>query len=100
MFEEMFNLNCCIKSHIGEFSVQGTRNTYSVRRSIQEIWIAESNVPDTLRCLRSNIGKHDICWNRKESSMIYRSDWTMETGVFASTRCFGITCEYLLTVDF
>src|SRR5947209_5312584 len=99
MFEQMLDLDCCIKSHIRKLFMESTCDTQSMCWSIKEIGIAKGDVTNALCRLFSDISQHNLGGYSKETSVINWCDWTMKTGMFATTRCFGIAGKHLFPMN-
>ena len=99
ILEQVLDLNCCIESDVGELSMESACDTHGMCRAIEEVRITESDMAHALCCLCSNICQHILGRYSKETSVIDWCNWTMETGMFATTRCFGIPGKHLFSIE-
>src|SRR5260370_41669050 len=87
MFKQVFDLDSCVESHVGKLCMKGSYYTQSMGGSIQKVWIAKSDMANTLCCLCSDVCQYNMGRYSKETSVIDWCNWTMEAGMFAAS-CF------------
>src|SRR6266849_11115891 len=99
MFEQVLDLDSCIESYVGKLCVKSPCDTQSMCGSIEEVGIAKSDMSYALCCLCSDICQHNLGRYSKETSVIDWCNWTMDTGMLATTRCFGIPSKHLFSIE-
>src|SRR5207245_5743414 len=80
--------------------MESSCDTQSMRGPIEKVGIAKSDMAHALCCLCSDICQHNLGRYSKETSAVNWCNWTMETGMFATTRCFSIPSKYLFSIEF
>src|SRR6266496_642416 len=99
MFEHVLDLDCCIESDVREFCMESTSDTQSMCGTIEEVWIAKSDMAHALCYLCTNICHYDLGRYGEETSPVDWCNRTMEAGMLAATRRFGVSCQQLFAIS-
>src|SRR5450755_241374 len=90
LFQEVLNLDGGVECKLRELLVQGARDAHSMRGTVEEVRVAESNVARTSFDLRADTGQHDLKRDREEASVIDRRDGTVQAGMLAAACGLGV----------
>src|SRR5712671_2847157 len=96
MFAQMLDLNGYVVAEIWKFAMHGLDNRQRMRRSVEEIRIAECDVPRARRHLLPDVRKHYVAFHHAKRTVKHRHDRTVPAKVLAAARRLGRTCNALL----
>ena len=84
MFEDVFDLHRAIVRDLRELGVQRSHQLHRVARAVQEIRVAEGDVPCPARDQAADVLQHDLARDHEEASAIHRGNRTMQAHVQAT----------------
>ena len=88
--EQVLHLDGHIVGQLRMRKVERLDNAKRVRRTVEEIWIAEREVLRARRDLGGNIGEHDLGLHDTELSVVNRHDRTVPAEMTTPAAGFGV----------
>src|SRR5882762_822796 len=96
MLPQVFDLDRYVVAELGKLLMHRLDNRERVRWPIEEIRIAERDVPRARSNLLADIRKNNVAFDHAKRAVIHRHDRAMPAKMFAAARRLGRACDALL----
>ena len=90
MTQQVFDLDGHVVGHVGMRGVESVDHAGRVRRTVEEIRIAEGDVAGAGGHLARNVGQHDVGLHDAELPCVHRHDGTVPAQMPAASARFGV----------
>ncbi len=93
--QKMLDLDGDIVGDFRKLAMQGLDDANCVRGPVEEVRIAERDVPGAGRDLLADVGQNDIRLHNAEGPLIHRDHRTMPAQMLTPARCFRVAGDTL-----
>ena len=96
---QVLDLDRDVVADAGELARQRLDDAQGVRRTVEEVGIAERDVLRARRDLRADVGEDDVGVDGAEAAVVDRDDRTVPAAVFAPARRLRVADDLPLVAD-
>ena len=93
LLEHVLDLRREVVAHVREFVMQRAHELHGVAGTVQEVRVAERDVPGAGRDQPADVRQHDVPRHREEPSTVHGRDGTMQAGVEATATRLHVACR-------